>query len=369
MVHERDEKYEGHEDGEYHFSDDQANYEIESDIADHSVVSARAPNAKDAIQQYKRPIIGVVVFVLLIFLVYKISAPPSTTPASDFGQNTGSVDPVKKVATPIVTPQPSSSFQPLAQPTGMSTTSSVGVTAPVAQPLPVQNAVPVMPSPQQPKSIVMPVVHSMAPAEPATATTTTTTTQSTAPVVIINQEPAETAYNPAHPSTETKSSFMVEPTEIVGMNQKLTTLTQQNAQLQAEYKQKTADYEQQNSELQSKVQNLNARIAGLETTLAHLGRSIQDTRTEANKDAAMTVQSPAQVAAMRPIEPRITYTVQAIIPGRAWLKSESGETVTVAEGDTLKGYGRIVKIDPYDGVVDLEMGGKVITLSYGATNE
>jgi hypothetical protein len=43
--------------------------------------------------------------------------------------------------------------------------------------------------------------------------------------------------------------------------------------------------------------------------------------------------------------------------------------VTVAEGDILKNYGKIIKIDPYDGVVQIDAGGKIVTLSYGATTE
>jgi hypothetical protein len=89
----------------------------------------------------------------------------------------------------------------------------------------------------------------------------------------------------------------------------------------------------------------------------------------ANKEAAAIQTVPATQSAMRQVEPQATYTVQAIIPGRAWLKSDSGETVTVAEGDTLRGYGRVVKIDPYDGVVAIDIGGKIISLSYGVTAE
>lgn len=74
-------------------------------------------------------------------------------------------------------------------------------------------------------------------------------------------------------------------------------------------------------------------------------------------------------APMKVMEPKVIYTVQAIIPGRAWLKSETGETVTVAEGDVLKNYGRVTKIDPYDGVVDIDTGNKMITLSYGTNLE
>jgi intracellular multiplication protein IcmG len=77
----------------------------------------------------------------------------------------------------------------------------------------------------------------------------------------------------------------------------------------------------------------------------------------------------ARMPAARPEVPKIAFSVQAIIPGRAWLKSDSGDTVTVAEGDMLKSYGRVTKIDPYDGIVDIDTGTKIVSLSYGLNGE
>jgi hypothetical protein len=76
MVHERDDEYEGQEDGEYHFSDDQANYEMEPEItiktAAPKAPQPAAPVSSGTPKNLKRPVIGIVVFVLVIFLVYKI---------------------------------------------------------------------------------------------------------------------------------------------------------------------------------------------------------------------------------------------------------------------------------------------------------
>src|SRR5262249_24325238 len=36
------------------------------------------------------------------------------------------------------------------------------------------------------------------------------------------------------------------------------------------------------------------------------------------------------------------YVVHAVIPGRAWLKSPRGQIITVAEGDTVGNYGKIL---------------------------
>jgi hypothetical protein len=188
--------------------------------------------------------------------------------------------------------------------------------------------------------------------------------------VIVQPEPL---YNPVHPVVES-NSMSGEVAQITALNQKVTNLTQENARIQAEYSQKMTDLETENTTLQNKLQDLNAHLASLETTMAHLGRAVQQETHPSgssslhNRAAAGLMPSPAQVMTSSG-EPKSVYTVQAIIPGRAWLKSENGETVTVAEGDTLRGYGRIVKIDPYDGVVELDIGGRVVSLSYGATSE
>jgi hypothetical protein len=362
MVHERDEKYEGQEDGEYHFSDDQANYEMEPDEAAHStetkVAAAPKSAASGGIEQYKRPLIGVTVFVVLIFLVYKITAPSGTAVPGDITQGSSVAAPAATVQKPVAPANTAaqSAFQPLSRPLGMSASSTSGAAQPAAQ-------------------------APAAPVEPVILTDTTQTAdqlvmpaaaQQPAPAINVQQS---SVYNPAHPSADINGNSMVaEPAEVALLNQKITALTQQNAKMQMDYSQKIADYESQNTVLQAKVQDLSARLANMETTLAHLGRAVQQDAQSGgmnpNRPRAMAASGGMSAQGMmQSSEPKAAYTVSAIIPGRAWLKSEGGETVTVAEGDTLKGYGRIMKIDPYDGVVELDVGGKIVALSYGATGE
>jgi intracellular multiplication protein IcmG len=125
------------------------------------------------------------------------------------------------------------------------------------------------------------------------------------------------------------------------------------SQLQADYSRQINEYASQNRALQDQMQSLNARVAGMESQLAQLLQALMHPAQAAPKEHETTV------------EQRITFNVQAIIPGRAWLKSASGETVTVAEGDVVRDLGRITKIDPYDGVVEINTGNKVVALSYG----
>ncbi len=48
--------------------------------------------------------------------------------------------------------------------------------------------------------------------------------------------------------------------------------------------------------------------------------------------------------------------IHAIIPGRAWLRSPDGKTISVSEGDPVNGLGKIIKIDAYNGVVVTSSG-------------
>ena len=377
MVHERDDKYDGQEDGEYHFSDDQGSYDVEPEIAPKTAAAApvkgpvTAASLKVSFNQYRKPIIGVGVFLLLIFLVYKISAPTTTQqPATDFAQNSGTIPAknpaMKQLPKTIKTAQATDNgFQPLPQAAGMSNDSSTGrPAAPEAVLSTTPEATTTASTMPQPG---MPVT-----------TTTTTTVATTTPVstpetpvmvgsipapgpgAILNGNgvpnpaapaPAESYYNPSHPSSVVVAGEA------------------ENAKLIAEYSQKLAAAEAQNTALQNKVDDLTMRLASMETTLTHLSKSIQDIKpTNAGGNRGNEVAAaPIEQAASN--EPKSTYSVQAIIPGRAWLKSDGGETVTVAEGDILKNYGRIVKIDPYDGVVQIDTGSHLMSLAYGVSAE
>lgn len=50
------------------------------------------------------------------------------------------------------------------------------------------------------------------------------------------------------------------------------------------------------------------------------------------------------------------YSVHAIIPGRAWLKSNGGQIITVTEGDKVGDYGTVAVIDASNGLVRTSSG-------------
>ncbi len=363
MADSKDEQYLGQEEGEYHFSDDQANYDAESDVTTKTAPPKAAASAGSTfgskLAANRKRIMGGVAVIILIGVVYRVLIPSSSAPATDF-----SPAPFNAKATSKAVLPPSSNSQtekksmsPL--PASVVMTSEAGQATPT--PVVVANASAssatnqpaVVPSaPIATPAIVSPVKSPASPSPVAAVSdvTATTTTTMTAPMPLMKD-----------------------------MMNRLTLLEQEQATAagasQADYAQKIADNQTQVIAMRGKIEELTKRLNRIDSSLTQMTQLLQggsESRPiiESSDHAATgSTASPASSNIPDPVitsaPPKMIYTVQAIIPGRAWLKSESGDTVTVAEGDLLKGYGRITKIDPYDGVVSIDTGRKVVTLSYG----
>jgi intracellular multiplication protein IcmG len=209
-----------------------------------------------------------------------------------------------------------------------------------------------MPPPEkatvQPEQVPPPaVVQSQTPPPPAAVAPAAPT----APAVVETPQSVTTVITTAPPT----EGAVPQKTEA----EKLNALEQQNAAimnlLQTEYAQKIADYETQNTKLRGKVDEISRKMNRIESNLNQITQLLQ------GEGKAEIIMPPSSTLRSN----KVTYHVQAIIPGRAWLKSEAGDTVTVAEGDILRNVGKVIKIDPYDGIVEIDVGNKVITLSYG----
>lgn len=305
MADEKDQT--GMSEEEYHFSDNETDYDMGSASESAAGSTEVAPPAKSIavrLQEHRRMIIGIFVFLLLLGAVYRMllpSAPsaPEMIESAPAGKKTSAPQPSVNVAA-----------------NAMQSPATQGARMPVTAPS--------TPSASPPPSPA-PVVETPAPSAPAGGRE-----------------------------------------EVISLANRLSSLEQQNAALintlQSQYSQKMSDLELQSSQLREEIKTLKAEITGVEQAFHQLTTLVQkEAASGAPQQGAGAVEKHK-----RPENARQTgYTVQAIIPGRAWLKSDSGDTVTVAEGDTLRGVGRVVRIDPYDGVVSLDTGQKIITLSYG----
>ncbi len=337
MVNESDDRYENQEDGEYHFSDEHGAYEVETETPRAgAAVAAIKTSPFDKLGKFKRIGIATVVFFVLMFVVYKFVSPSGlSTPNTDITQ-ASATPPVTKPAVVAQLKAPTVTQQAPAPTTSITTQPVVAV-----QSQPAQQSVQAMQPMQQPAQVQQQ-------SQPQG--------QSAAPTMMM---PASSVPMGA---SETPNKEVVE---------RIAAVEQQNSKLanvlQIEYAQRMTDYENQSTATQAKLRELNTRVANIEASLNQITQLLQG---GTNKSIQVSPSaSSSGLPAAKSADPKQSYTVQAIIPGRAWLKSDTGDTVTVAEGDVLRDYGRIAKIDPYDGVVEIDTGSKVVSLSYGSGND
>lgn len=111
--------------------------------------------------------------------------------------------------------------------------------------------------------------------------------------------------------------------------------------------------------IDSSVSDMATQIARLNQTLTSLSAAIeaQSREIEAIKVRAKPVVKRKTVV-HKPVAVK-KYYIQAIIPGRAWLISSNGTTLTIREGSDVPGYGRVKLIDPNQGRV-LTSSGQII---------
>ena len=405
MLNDRDDKHDDHEESEYHFSDEES-YEAEPETPKSARTSGPHESLGSRLAKSKRLMITIAVFLVLVFVVYKMVSPSSSSvtladvnaPIVAAAQNAVSakpkapaaeqpaaqpaamqapvisVQPIQAApqqqqpaqAAPVPPPPPTSAAMPTQMPAGtpqpMPTNQAM-----VSQPVPAQ---PMMAPPAMPPTAAQPVASAPAVQQPSTVSVISMPSvipvQPAVPSAVPSSAPPVMATGPNQAPVSSPTVTIVPSGDSV--DAKIASLEASNEkmmnQLQTDYSQKVNDYVAQNKALQEQVQTLNSRIAGMETQLNHLVRAL----TRQNQQQPTSGPSGAMTGKQfPPIGPeiKIAYSVQAIIPGRAWLRSDNGEAITVAEGDTIKDLGRVTKIDPYDGVVEINTGRKLVSLSYG----
>lgn len=121
-----------------------------------------------------------------------------------------------------------------------------------------------------------------------------------------------------------------------------------------------------NNQLTSVNNNLAAlseKMSELNQVLSNLSDRIESQAEKIERMRVRTaISSRPKVTKHAKGPPPPQFYLQAIIPGRAWLMSTDGTTVTVREGSVVKGLGVIKLIDPLEGRV-VTTNNKVIQFS------
>jgi len=388
------ERNEGPEDGEYHFSDESGydtNHEEEAkapEISEQSNLAAK-------FSSYRRFVIIGGAFAVVLLITYLIIPPLATTPSTEI--TAVSAPPSTPVEVPVqvaTTPKPVA--VPVAKPAAETKLTKEA-------PKSIQAEAPVAPKSSSLANLIEAEKEKLMAEKAAVMSkiksqeTKSQESPSTAPSTVITVPPTEAAL-PAAVPTIGSQDFINEPVStLISSSQqqvqataetkatidRLTAMQEANTkalgQMQAQYTQKIADYEVQNKALRDQVQTLTTQLGSMEVQINKLVQTLN--RQQQQMSPSPPPPGEAAVNSMSENGPNLQnppilvnaqpgfksgYSVQAIIPGRAWLRAESGETITIAEGDVLKSLGKVTKIDPYDGTIQVDTGNRVITLTYGS---
>ena len=98
-----------------------------------------------------------------------------------------------------------------------------------------------------------------------------------------------------------------------------------------------------------RISELQHQVRMLDTDVKMLKEDVL-TQTNMVGEQQRLFNDNVQISQMQEPGP-VKMVVQAAIPGRAWLRSERGELLTVIPGDEVPGYGRVVSIDAASGTV------------------
>lgn len=420
-MQDRDDKYQTED--EYHFSDDEVNYELDESS---SAPSGEQPPAQGgggiAKIAKSRLAISLVAFLGLMFVVYKMVSP---TGSSDLSTDIGPQVAAPAVSNPVVSARPTQAAAPQ-QP--VNAQQQLAQMQQAAQQPQQQAAAPQQPAQQQMQQPAMSSQQTVAaqqayqqPSAPQQQPQQQTQQSENAQLAAIqaqamkdlnalmhsntaSAQPAQMPQQPAvqqqmnqaaYPAAQQQYNPMQQVQQYPQQYQQQVAMTQEQAQklalarqagadhqrsvsesdmraqqliaenarlsqdMKANYEQRIAEYKNQTSNLQSEIKDLNTRVAGMESEMTQLIRTLTQQFQDGSAGSAQPAQERAAPA------PKIPYSVQAIIPGRAWLRSNSGDTVTVTEGDQIDGVGQVTRIDPYGGVVEIDVRGRKISLSYG----
>ena len=132
----------------------------------------------------------------------------------------------------------------------------------------------------------------------------------------------------------------------------------QITQVQAAVQQKISAAEQEISSNRDQISSLKDAISKAQQDISSVGQNINQL-TGVTQQLLVEIQqlkAPKIKPKKKVVKPLPIYHVRAIVPGRVWLESADGKSVTLRVGDSLEGYGTVDVISPRQGMVLMSNG-------------
>ncbi|GAB4222677.1 MAG: hypothetical protein Tsb005_15310 [Gammaproteobacteria bacterium] len=133
----------------------------------------------------------------------------------------------------------------------------------------------------------------------------------------------------------------------------------------------SSQIQQLNSEItdvKSQLNDLQSTVSSLNYLLQNMSKKIEQQQSALAQQETLLLKlqpkpKPTPTASKESLKKQQVYYLEAAVPGRAWLRSNQGHSLTVGRGDRIPGYqGVVLHIDPQVGEVVLSSG-KVLRYS------
>lgn len=208
------------------------------------------------------------------------------------------------------------------------------------------------------KSVVMPATPALAPAAKS------------APSAAVTATPTKPVIPPVLPSVSAPQSItMKAPAPAANTGSNNSDLTEQLADIEDDLSAQQRLISSQQTMTASQMKEMHKQLQAMNNTLQSLRSAVKQrpapvVKVVHEKHHDVAPHHKAAPKAM-PMDANLTadtanmsynYYVKAIVPGRAWIQMDGDQTMSVAEGDTVPGYGRITKIDAEHGMVATSSG-------------
>ena len=126
---------------------------------------------------------------------------------------------------------------------------------------------------------------------------------------------------------------------------------------------KIANIDNNMGNLKNSLETLDSKIRSLNTNIALIAQEIQN-QQEILKMLKKAKKKKSRKRIIKQAAKK--FFIQALIPGRAWLRTSVGDSITVVVGTKIRGLGTVHFIDPQQGQVIMRTG-KVIKFSSSDT--
>ncbi len=142
---------------------------------------------------------------------------------------------------------------------------------------------------------------------------------------------------------QTVESITQEMTENVNQLKQLETKINDLSTVIAKVNQNIGTMDARMLGLTEAVDSITQDVSNVKKVIAEEDLDVTSNSSKTTADAQLTYKPPG-------------YSIHAIIPGRAWLKSSSGQIITIAEGDVIGDYGTVAVIDAANNIVRTSSG-------------